>query len=79
MNNGYERGFVNFTEMTNLIEVKLKVKPDFTFLRKLLNSKKKRKGNFCKTNLVRFLQINKRKYELSTLNMLFIFAPITPK
>jgi hypothetical protein len=43
MDNRYEGGFVDFTEVTNLIEVKLKMKPDFTFLRKLLNSKKKRK------------------------------------
>jgi len=54
MKNGYERVFVNFTEMTNLIEVKLKVKPDFTFLRKLLNSKKKRKER-KKRNSILFL------------------------
>jgi hypothetical protein len=80
MDNRYEGGFVDFTEVTNLIEVKLKMKPDFTFLRKLLNSKKKKKKekkkkkrkkeNFwSKTDGVRLKQISLDFYKLTRGSM----------
>jgi hypothetical protein len=50
MNNGYERGFVNFTEMTNFSNLELKLKPDFintpnSFPLQFSNEKKEKKRN----------------------------------
>jgi hypothetical protein len=61
MNNGYERGFVNFTEMTNFSNLELTLKPDFintpnSFPLQFSNEKKKKKGTKKKKKLkIKFL------------------------